>query len=340
MTTIIQKLLNIATVSAASLEWGSHRVEFGLRDHIFCEDPISSPESTEIVDPITGRSHEITLPGPVIYGLENVSFHPSLGILKFGGIPIKESLPYYYSGPFLKGRDFSGYARDYAAEATAFTIQTNFYHFLLEDLPRLLLLSREKGVTRLYSGAVRVPNFAKEILDILEIELVRTQRPMAFKRLWFVGRLGAGLAPSRLAAELLRGAFGTSGKRERSERKVYISRRNSQREYFDEAELQASLESVGFETFSFESMKFSEQVELAESASLIVGPHGAGLANQVFMREGSSLLEILSDEYATPLFEVIAGERLKYGRVVVRRDSLDSRQLIEDVFREVARLSK
>lgn len=49
----------------------------------------------------------------------------------------------------------------------------------------------------------------------------------------------------------------------------------------------------------------------------MVGPHGAGLANQVFMSEGSFSLEILFEDYVNPVFEVVAGERIKIERILL-----------------------
>lgn len=338
MTTIGQKLLNVGSSSIGSLEWGSHRKELGLQKHIFSEEPFGGSETVCLRDPITRRSRTVELPGPVIYGLENVTFHPGLGILRASGVPIRESLPYYYSGPFLRGRKQRRFTEGLDADATALTLQTNYYHFLLEDLPRLLLLNRAKKVKRLYAGKVRLPGFIREILDLLDIELVTVGRAKAFKKLWFVGKLGDGLAPTQLAVQLLRSAFNVPERTGSS--LLYVSRRGAQRELFGETRLENALREIGYRSIFFEEMSFREQIETAASASIMVGPHGAGLANQVFMSRGSAVLEISSDDYANPLFEVLAGERLCFARLVVNAASLDFREFHELVLKTLARLTE
>lgn len=338
MTTIAQKVLNFVESPIGSLEWGSHRKELGLQKHIFSEENVGNPAMLRIRDPITLRTRVVSLPGPVVYGLSDVTFHPGLGIIRASGIPIHESLPYYYDGPFLRGPKPFSFKQGLGLDATALTLQTNYYHFLLEDLPRLLLLRREKGITKVYSGRVRVPGFVREALDMIGIQIIFVDRAVRLQNLWFVARPGDGLGPTQWAVTLLRESLGLEDKPGRI--KMYVSRRKSQRNFFDEPRLEKALENLGFETVCFESMTFVQQVEAVAGASMLVGPHGAGLANQVFMARGSSVLEISSDLYANPVFETLAGERLAFERIVVKSGDQGSRDIEEEALATIARLTK
>jgi hypothetical protein len=121
---------------------------------------------------------------------------------------------------------------------------------------------------------------------------------------------------------------------------MYVSRRNSRRNFFDEPRLEKALDELGFETVCLESMTFVQQVEAVAGASILVGPHGAGLANQVFMAKGSSVLEISSDIYSNPVFETLAGERLAFERIVVKSGEPGSRDIEQEALRAIVRLTR
>jgi capsular polysaccharide biosynthesis protein len=52
------------------------------------------------------------------------------------------------------------------------------------------------------------------------------------------------------------------------------------------------LAALGFESVLTERLSVHEQVEMFSQASVLVAPHGAGLANMVFARPGLTVLEI------------------------------------------------
>lgn len=338
MTTVAQKVLNIVASPVGSLEWGSHRKELGLQKHIFSEESIGNPETVCLRDPITLRPKTITFSSPVVYGLSDVTFHPGLGILRASGIPIRESLPYYYNGPFLKGRERSRFTQGADVDATALTIQTNYYHFLLEDLPRLLLLRQEKKISRVYTGQVRLPSFVDEILGLFGIEIVVLRRTTSLKKVWFVARPGEGIAPTQWSVELLRSSFEVEDRP--GTKRLFVSRRGAQRQFFDEMRFEDAVKDIGYESVSFENLTVKEQVEVAANAKVVVGPHGAGLSNQVFMSRGSFLVEIASDLYANHVFEVLAGDRLQFQRILIGSERRDDDQFQHSGLERLARLGE
>jgi len=65
--------------------------------------------------------------------------------------------------------------------------------------------------------------------------------------------------------------------------KIYISRADaSERQITNENELVDELEAYGFESYELASMSLVEQMALFSQADVVVGPHGAGLANITF----------------------------------------------------------
>jgi len=76
-------------------------------------------------------------------------------------------------------------------------------------------------------------------------------------------------------------------------RLLYISRRKAtHRRLVNERALEEELEKLGFEMHYFEDIPFERQAALMREASLIVTVHGAALANAMFARPGTPIVEI------------------------------------------------
>lgn len=56
--------------------------------------------------------------------------------------------------------------------------------------------------------------------------------------------------------------------------------------------LMEALAARGFETIAFESLSPVEQIETMHAADIVISPHGAGLANMVYARQGARVVEI------------------------------------------------
>ncbi len=87
----------------------------------------------------------------------------------------------------------------------------------------------------------------------------------------------------------------------------YITRNDSRsRNVINENELIALLNRFGFTTLSLSGLSFEEQVRLFNSAEVIVSPHGAGLANLVFCKEGTKIIEIFSKGWVGTMYYDLA----------------------------------
>lgn len=88
---------------------------------------------------------------------------------------------------------------------------------------------------------------------------------------------------------------------------IYVSRqqeRRIRRRVVNNEALEKCLKSYGFETVFVENLSFEEQINLFYNADLVLGPHGAGLANIVFCRPQTKLLVFEYSEHS--LFEGLA----------------------------------
>jgi Glycosyltransferase 61 len=94
-----------------------------------------------------------------------------------------------------------------------------------------------------------------------------------------------------------------------SARKFYVSRRKAlSRLLVNEDELQDVIKGYGYEIIVPEDTPWIEQVRAFSNARSIIGPHGAGLMNMMFLHPGSSVLEISAQQRTVPCYLVLAGQ--------------------------------
>jgi hypothetical protein len=94
--------------------------------------------------------------------------------------------------------------------------------------------------------------------------------------------------------------------------RLYVSRALAKRrQVINEAEILEIAERYGFTIFHPENFSFLEQVAIFSGVKYLVGTHGSGLTNLLFMGENTSLLELHKDktnelDHPSPLFWYMA----------------------------------
>ena len=75
--------------------------------------------------------------------------------------------------------------------------------------------------------------------------------------------------------------------------KIYISRsKATKRKISNESEVEIYLENLGFRKIHFEDHSFIEQVSIMHHCKKLIGVHGAGLANMIFMNAHGRVMEL------------------------------------------------
>jgi Glycosyltransferase 61 len=93
----------------------------------------------------------------------------------------------------------------------------------------------------------------------------------------------------------------------RPSRRLLVSRRDAAtRRVTNEDALLSALAPLGFELIVPGALTFDEQVEAFALAEIVVGPHGAGLANTLFMPRGSAVLELHHVAFRRPWYRRLA----------------------------------
>jgi hypothetical protein len=171
----------------------------------------------------------------------------------------------------------------------------NYYHWLCDILPRLVPL-RWAGVRPDYYLVDCKTDFQRNVLAAFGIEARCLIQPHC-RLLLEADNL---IVPSHPSAACIR-QFGKLFTNERqffeagaTRRRIYISRhRTGKRTVAKEEELTRLLESHEFETHSMEEYPLAKQARLIRESEAIAAPHGAGLANLIFARPGTQVIEIV-----------------------------------------------
>ncbi|RTQ50617.1 glycosyltransferase family 61 protein [Hymenobacter gummosus] len=191
----------------------------------------------------------------------------------------------------------------------------NYFHWIAEVLPRLVLLRRVQPDCVVLLPGPRPPEYITRTVSALGFtrthvigdgELVRVHD------LWMPARPGRhGFMVPELTKEVHDAVISSLQSHldpsRRATRRLYVSRNRQQwRHLTNEDEVLAVLARYGFETIYFEDMNFVEQVRTMYEASIFIGIHGANMTNLLFMTPGTHALEMLSETYINPSYMCMA----------------------------------
>lgn len=74
--------------------------------------------------------------------------------------------------------------------------------------------------------------------------------------------------------------------------RLHISRQREKRKIANIGEARKVLDKFGFEDVYLQDLSLADQVFLMSNADAVFAPHGAGLVNTIFMKEGAKVLEL------------------------------------------------
>ena len=183
-------------------------------------------------------------------------------------------------------------------------LSVNFYHWLVEIMPRLQLFVDDDRYRHLpIYVAEDLPKFVHDTLETTGIPADRfIKLPTGYyeaKKLYVPTTLQRIAWPSTTAIRWLRQTFlpkapalAPPGERVR----LLVSRKDAaERRLVNEDELAKALEPLGFQVVTLAGRKFVDQIALFRNAEIAIGSHGAGFVNMMFAEPDSALIEIVNN---------------------------------------------
>lgn len=181
-------------------------------------------------------------------------------------------------------------------------VRWNYYHWLIEELPALLRAIKAAPEARVFLGH-DAPRYVLDTLDFLDIPFSLSRGRWRFDALVLATRNIDPGWPHPADIEILKEAFERPSLATKPIA-IFASRVLASRKLANEEEISDWLGRFGVNPVFFERMSFFEQVSTMRTCDVIVGNHGAGLTNILFMPEGSRVVEIV--QTLRPCFEVLA----------------------------------
>ncbi len=193
-------------------------------------------------------------------------------------------------------------------------------HWLLDELPRLLQLPRGQADALIAHAKQPYSRVALAQYGwtgaILEAD---RQAHFQCEQLIVPSLAGTVVHPTRHALDLI-GEFTAAFPRSSSPfgERIYVTRENARRRTVtNEAELWTALQAAGFVKVRLEELSWPEQINAFRHAKIVIGPHGAGLANLAFCPPDTRVVELFQRAYAPGGFWRLAALRgLDYRPVV------------------------
>lgn len=178
----------------------------------------------------------------------------------------------------------------------------NLDHFLRECLPSILLL-KESGIgfseINFICSEIN-PSFYSLLIDIgipASSIIVTGNRWIECERLILpcFGSFGHLHSPSRYYTKILDEVLERiSSEKAVVYERVYVSRRRAKmRRVINEGVMEDGLVSRGFHIVDPGDYSVKEQINIFKNASLVLGPHGMGIANYAFSKKEANLFEIM-----------------------------------------------
>jgi Glycosyltransferase 61 len=203
----------------------------------------------------------------------------------------------------------------------------NFFHWMIEILPRLALYDLAVDLHHLRLVVPRsAPKFIRESLNLTGYEdkvYFIEDGVYRFEKLHILSRLADTADISPFAIDWLNSKVKTSNI-ETSKKRIYVSRADAKIRFVtNELEVQNLLSNFGFESVTMTHYSLEEQIRIFQQAEVVVGSHGAAFAHIAFMAPQAIFIEFFeSGHFNRCFYRMACLKRLRYGFLVGQKNGL------------------
>ncbi len=170
-----------------------------------------------------------------------------------------------------------------------------YFHWLTDALSRLLVIEEVYGkVPIILPGRFRHVSYIQQSLEFLGWTPVfyDMNRRLFVENLFMISHTAPTGNYNKEIINKLRGRFNLPGSKG-GNKNVYISRHKAEkRKVINESELITFLSQEEFEICYLEDLLFLEQIALLSTTKCLIGLHGAGLSNMIFMTSSGIIVEL------------------------------------------------
>jgi len=182
---------------------------------------------------------------------------------------------------------------------------SNHYHLHVDLLPRLLFLNKSDltQLTLILPDKIYIKESIHSILNIFgftfkKVLFIKPNEIFFVKHCLFISKTATtGLVHAPLMLQLKERLSIPKNMVIKFPKRLYVKRKNTTNRIVLNGEIVEKVlkENYGFESVDFDAYKIEDQAKLAADAEIMVGMHGAGLTNILYMPKGGKLVEFRRD---------------------------------------------
>ncbi|RTQ94287.1 glycosyltransferase family 61 protein [Lysinibacillus telephonicus] len=202
--------------------------------------------------------------------------------------------------------------KEVAVTATRYA-KHNYFHWMFEELPRFMLLKYLDIVPDFYLSSFSGEEYQVETLKLIGVDLEKILPSSASSEIFYLKAKKLivpynpandfGYIPSWIV-NFLENLFSKELLQDfNSPRKIYISREDAKvRRIVNEDECIGNLIKLGYKKVTLSNYTVLEKAKLFYNATHIISPYGAALANLVFCRNNTRIIEIVNSKRITSVY--------------------------------------
>ena len=199
----------------------------------------------------------------------------------------------------------------------------NYAHCLFDIVPKIKLISLATNLNKVdYFYFSKLNKYQKEIFGYLGIKENKIIDSNKYRHVqsskiigvthpnYFKGTISSAHSKMpKWIVKYLRDKFIEKRKTKYSIDRIFIDRSDSKYKHcqiINNNEIKDFLKKQGFKILRLNNINFKKQIDIFVNAKIIVGPHGAGLANLVFCRKNTKVIEIKPRNHTNKVYETIS----------------------------------